>query len=287
MSKKVQPTFECKACDYSTSSKRDYEKHLATRKHLSGNKYVKIQPKSPLPFTCVCGRTYKHRGSLYNHRKKCQFKNAAVAPVEEKTSKDPEKEWLKEQIEEMRELMKMMIPKMGDQVIKDNKIAVNVFLNEQCKDAVNFADFVDQITVSIDDLLLTKQIGYSGGVSNILIKHLNGMQISDRPIHCSDHNRMKFHVKEVCGWNEDNGQSVDSAIATITQKQIATIKRWETAYPKWDEDPRQTEEYATMVRRVMGGSTDEEVLRNKKEIVRNVGDAVDLGQAIIPHQQHR
>lgn len=286
MSTKVQLIFKCENCDYSTSSKRDYEKHLSTRKHLSGNKYVKIQPKSPLPFSCECGRTYKHRGSLYNHRKKCQ-QSCVVVPPKEKSSNDPEKEWLKEQIEEMRELMKMMIPKMGDQVIKDNKIAVNVFLNEQCKDAVNFADFVDQITVSIEDLLLTKQIGYSGGISNILIKHLNGMQVSDRPIHCSDQSQMKFHVKEVCGWNEDNGQCVDSAIATITHKQIATIKRWESAYPKWDEDPRQTEEYALMVRRVMGGSTDEEVLRNKKEIVRNVGDAVDLGQAIIPHQQHR
>lgn len=287
MSKKVQPIFECKVCDYSTSSKRDYDKHLATRKHLSGNEYVKIRPKSPLPYACECGRLYKHRGSLYNHQKKCQH-SCVVTSVKEKPSNDPEKQWLKEQIEEMRELMKLMIPKMGDRVIKDNKIAVNVFLNEQCKDAVNFADFVDQITVSIEDLLLTKQIGYSGGISSILIKHLNEMQVSDRPIHCSDQNQMKFHVKEVCGWNEDNGQSVDSAIATITQKQIATIKRWETAYPKWDEDPRQTEEYATMVRRVMGGSTDEEVLRNKKEIVRNVGDAVDLGHAIIPHhQQHQ
>jgi len=286
MSKKVPTKYECQTCDYVTCNKRDYSKHLSTRKHLSGNKYDKIQPKTPLPFSCECGKVYKHRGSLHNHMKKCQNKDI-VASSGTDLSDETEKKWLKEQIDEMRELMKMMIPKIGNHVIKDNKIAVNVFLNEQCKDAVNFADFIDQITVSIEDLLLTKQIGYSGGVSNILIKHLNGMQVNDRPIHCSDHTQMKFHVKEVCGWNEDSGQSVDSAIATITHKQIATIKRWETEYPNWHENPRQTEEYATMVRRVMGGSTDAEVLRNKKEIIRNVGDAVDIGKTIIPHQQHR
>jgi hypothetical protein len=91
---------------------------------------------------------------------------------------------------------------------------------------------------------------------------------------------MRFYVKEVRGWNEDDGGSVGNAIASITHKQIATIKTWESQYPNWHQHAGQTEEYATMVRRVMGGSTDEEVERNRKEILRNVGGAVNLDTAL-------
>ena len=288
MSTKVPLEFGCNACDYNTSSRRDFKKHLATRKHAISKEYVQIQPKSPLRYRCECGRAYRHRGSLFNHRRKCdggaerEVVEASPLPAADPQAvdADEEKAWLREQIKEMRELMKMMIPNIGDHVVKDNQIAVNVFLNDKCKDAVNFQDFVDQISVSIEDLLLTKRIGYSQGVSNILIRHLNDMHATDRPIHCSDRSKMRFYVKEVRGWNEDDGVSVGNAIASITQKQIATIKTWEAQYPNWHQHAGQTEEYATMVRRVMGGSTDEEVEKNRKEILRSVGGAVNLNSVL-------
>jgi len=283
MSQKIPLKFVCKACDYSTSSRKDFAKHERTRKHALSVGCNKIQPKNPpsepAGFECICGKVYKHRGSLHTHRKKCAT-YLANEGAESTHSQDAEKEWLREQVEEMRELMKLMIPKMGDHVIRDNKIAVNVFLNEKCKDAINFNDFVDRISVSLEDLLLTKQIGYSQGVSNILIRHLNGMAATDRPIHCTDQAKMRFYVKQMQGWNEEDGGTVGTAIASITQKQIATIKTWEAQFPNWHQNAAQTEEYATMVRRVMGGSTDAEVERNRVEILRKVSGAVGIDSAI-------
>lgn len=287
MSLKIPKVYRCDACDYTTCSRKDFAKHERTRKHAHSKGYNQIQPKNPSsPYRCICGREYKHRGSLHNHKKTCSFVTAAMQNPEpvvitsSDNQEDTEKEWLREQVAEMRELMKLMIPNIGDRVIKDNKIAVNVFLNEKCKDAVNFNDFVDRISVSLEDLLLTKQIGYSQGVSNILIRHLNDMAATDRPIHCSDQAKMRFYVKQMKGWNEEDSGTVGTAIASITQKQIATIKTWESQYPNWHRDAGQTEEYATMVRRVMGGSTDEEVEKNRNEIIRNVSGAVSLDSAI-------
>jgi hypothetical protein len=277
MSQKIPKKYHCGMCDYVTSSRKDFTKHESTRKHLRGKEYVKIRPESP--YRCDCGRAYKHRGSLYNHRLKCSV--AAKGIVAEQPAEDAEKVLLREHIAEMRELMKLMIPNIGNRVIKDNSIAVNVFLNETCKNAVNFDDFVDQISVSLDDLLLTKQIGYSQGVSNILIRNLNELEATDRPIHCSDQAKMRFYVKQMKGWNEEEGgAAVGTAITSITQKQIATIKTWEARYPEWHHHADQTEEYALMIRKVMGGSTDEEVERNRAQILKNVGGAVSLDKAI-------
>lgn len=281
MSQKIPNNFVCVLCDYRTSSRKDFAKHERTRKHALSVGYNQIQLKSP-QFLCECGRAYKHRGSLHNHKKTCTVVHSSISAGIKgaDANSSTENAWLREQVAEMRELVKMMIPNIGDRVIKDNKIAVNVFLNEQCKDAINFDDFVDRISVSLDDLELTKQIGYSQGVSNILIRHLKNMEATDRPIHCSDRAHMRFYVKQMQGWDEDGGETVGTAIASITQKQIATIKMWEAQYPNWHHNPHQTEEYAMMVRRVMGGSTDEEVERNRVEIIRNVSGAVSLDTAI-------
>ena len=71
---KIPKEFYCESCTYRCSNKKDYNKHLATRKHQNASKGLtnadeKI-PKNP-DFTCDCGNTYKHRQSLYKHQKYC------------------------------------------------------------------------------------------------------------------------------------------------------------------------------------------------------------------------
>ena len=69
--------FRCISCDYSTSHKSHYDKHIATQKHISvTNTYGILQkvPESAVNFyTCLCGKKYTHRQSLHYHKKTCSI----------------------------------------------------------------------------------------------------------------------------------------------------------------------------------------------------------------------
>ena len=75
LEKKSSINFECKKCDYITCRKSQYDRHLLTPKHQNTDKILTNTDiegsKSSLSFTCNCGKNYKHRQSLFNHKKKC------------------------------------------------------------------------------------------------------------------------------------------------------------------------------------------------------------------------
>jgi hypothetical protein len=253
----------CGPCGYSTASKRDYEKHLATRKHhtLGPDAPPAVDPERE--HVCAgCGRAYKHRGSLYNHQRSCSAKS--------------ESQWLREQVGELQALLKLVIPNVGDRVIRDNQIAVNVFLNERCGGAQPFGAFVERIQVSLDELLATSRLGFSRGISDILVDRLEKLEVTERPFHCVDPVEPCFYVKESAGWEQDRGEKVTTAIGSIARKQVASIKEWEAEHPGWHEDPHQTEMYMSMVRTVTAGSNDTEIAGNQREAMRHVASAGTL-----------
>lgn len=209
-----------------------------------------------------CGRAYKHRGSLYNHQRTCAAKS--------------ENQWLREQVGELQELLKLVIPNVGNRVIRDNHIAVNVFLNERCAEAQPFGAFVERIQVSLDELMATSRVGFSRGISDILVDRLGKLEVTERPFHCVDPVEPCFYVKESAGWEQDRGEKVTTAIGSIARKQVASIKEWEAAHPGWHEDHEQTEMYMSMVRTVTSGSSDREIAGNEREAMKHVASASAL-----------
>ena len=161
-----------------------------------------------------------------------------------------------------------MIPKLGNN--NNNNISINVFLNNKCRDAINLDEFVKTINVTVDDLQKTRELGYSQGISNIFIKGLNEMETTKRPIHCSDKKRLKFYVKDG-EWQKDDGEKIDNAINHISRKQISQIKEWEKQNENWETSEQKTSEYLEIIKQVMGGTTDSEVEKNRKDIVKNIG----------------
>jgi len=119
----------------------------------------------------------------------------------------------------------MLIPKVGN---NNNKISINVFLNERCKGAMNLDEFVDNVKVTLEDLNYTKDNGYVKGISNIFVKHLTDMEPTERPIHCSDKKRLQFYVKEEDTWKKDcEHKKINKTIQDVTMKQIKQLKAWE------------------------------------------------------------
>jgi hypothetical protein len=113
---------------------------------------------------------------------------------------------------------------------------INMYLNEQCKDAMNFSDFINGIEVSHEDLENNAQLGFVGGVSKILIDNLKMMNRNERPIHCTDVKRETMYIKDDNKWTkEENDSKLRSAIQEITRKSISTLMAWKRGNPESDD----------------------------------------------------
>jgi len=67
--------FYCDHCNFNCFKESNYKKHLLTRKHknLSSPNSNIEKNNSENGFVCECGKEYKHRQSIFSHKKKCNF----------------------------------------------------------------------------------------------------------------------------------------------------------------------------------------------------------------------
>jgi hypothetical protein len=169
-----------------------------------------------------------------------------------------------------------MVPRIGNNNNTNNNISINVILNEKCKDAMNLTDFVDELNVSLEDLMYTKNNGYAKGISNILVNQLKDMSVEDRPIHCSDQNMLQFYVKDENKWEKDEkNDKVNNSINKIQKKQIRKIKEWTDKHPNFLDDPELYIEYQKMVKSTMCINFNE-----MNDIKKSISDIVDIKEIV-------
>ena len=178
--------------------------------------------------------------------------------------------------QEMREMLKDVIPKIGNNnTTITNKFNLQFFLNEQCKDAINLTEFVETLELGLSDLDETRQNGYVSGISSIIVRGLKELDLHKRPIHCSDLKREVLYVKDNDTWERenDNKQKMKQVIATVANKQIDKIKEWESRNPDWNLTESGTQSYIEMVRNVTDGHGDEED-RSNNRIIKTIAKEV-------------
>ena len=244
--------YECLMCDYNTSNKKDYNKHESTYKHQClANGRIKVVCKNPQiniikNYTCGCGKNYKHKGSLWNHQKKCLSESAIKQNTENNESEL--KELVVKLMNENNEIKNMMVQentklqkqnyelqKQNQDILKQSgelqkqvldvckNIQPNItnthtnshnktfnlqfFLNEQCKDAMNISDFIKSVSLSIQDLERVGTLGYVEGISSIIIKELRNLDIHKRPMHCSDTKRETLYIKDEDKWEKEDHEN--------------------------------------------------------------------------------
>ena len=278
--KKTHLKYYCKKCDYSSRNKTDFNRHLSTTKHkmeTDGN----ILETTKTQLICLCGKTYKTRSGLFKHKKKCPSivekldvsKNAKTKLIKS-TNIDEQFMNVNDQLkilEKKKELAELNLKiaeinqgQIVNQTINNtnntnNNMTINLFINEHCKNAMNLTDFVDNVKISLEDLEYTSQHGYAKGISNIFIKQLEDMPVTERPIHCSDKKRMQFYVKEENKWEKDNEHAkFDKSIADATLKQIKKIRDWEDEHPHFMHNEKLIGIWNQMMARTMGGAFAEE-----------------------------
>ena len=263
-SHKIPFMYSCELCDYICYVNKDFTKHLSTRKHLNANEANNKSHIVPSNFICeACNKIYKHRSSLCKHKKVCSPNitcsvQHAISPnitcsIQDTSSRADEIEILSNLVKELvksnqetqlqnQELQKHVIElcKNGTHNTTTNNnnksFNINLFLNENCKNAINFHEFIENIEVSREDLMNTSQLGFVGGISKILIDQLKGLGINERPIHCTDLKRDTVYIKENNEWNkEEDDVKIRSAIQEVTRKSMGTLIDWKKNNPEYDD----------------------------------------------------
>jgi hypothetical protein len=299
--------FYCEKCDYGTSRKYNYMAHILTDKHKmvtkgdkEGHKQAtlssvmlvnkqQISNDNTCIFTCECGKEYKHRQGLWRHKKKCQDKTLT-------SSIQDQNELVQYLLKENSEFKQLMI-EQNKQMIElaknsghhnnfnshNKTFNLQVFLNETCKNAININEFIDQLQVSISDLEETGKIGFSEGISKIFINVLKGINVSDRPLHCSDLKRETIYIKNNNEWTKDTDENslLVDAIKKVSNKNIKQISEWQKINPEYkDSSSKINDKYLQIVSQSMSGSTKEECEKNYKKIKKNIAKEIIIDKNI-------
>jgi hypothetical protein len=310
--------FCCKMCDYNTYELSKFSRHILTDKHkrmtnglhLGGKKAEKAENiDCEQKFVCICGSSYKYRQGLWKHKKTCvDFINCENQTFFEETEKkEPstiaglDANFLKSVLENNTENIKNIVMEVCKQIQPNNNNMNNsyntttqthtnshnktfnlqIFLNDTCKDAMNLTDFINSIDLQLSDLESVGKLGFVNGISNILIKNLNAMDVTKRPVHCSDTKREVMYVKEDGKWekDEENNAKLRKAIKKLAFNNSKLLPVYRKTYPD-SENPlsSKSDKYNKLVIEAYGGKYDDVINENKiiKNIVKETGIDKDL-----------
>ena len=300
------PNFYCECCQFKSNNKKDYNKHLTTSKHkktqYGSNMAVLENPKIP-NFGCDCGKNFITHSGLWRHKQKYGNHIPSNKPDSDNDTNiintlvnenKTLKEFMIEQNQDFKSLIMELIKKetINNNTINNNNnnninntncnnksFNLNVFLNEQCKDAMNMSEFVDTIKMQLSDLENFSHLGYADGVSKIFVQGINALDIHKRPIHCSDSKRETLYIKDNDEWikETDDKPLIINAIKKVAFKNIKQINEWVKENPEC-KDPRtkKYDKYNKIVMNSMSGGTIEEQQDNIEKIVKNVTKAVTI-----------
>ena len=303
--------FECLSCNYFTCRKSQFNRHILTDKHLLLINPNKKEPEDKL--RCKCGKIYKHQSTLCAHKKKCEFKEEKIDPVATNTEFKMLTELFKLQMNEnndLKELMKEQSKQIYEQhkenqklqqqlieIAKEVKTTTNTncnnntnnfnlqfFLNEQCKDALNISDFINQLQIKLTDLDMVGKIGYSEGISKIFIRGLKELDIFKRPIHCSDLKREVMYVKDKDSWEKDNEEKnkMKTAIKHVAAKNFKQIQEWKEEHPDSEDYNSITHmEYHNIMLQSTGGISCEDEDKKNEKIIRNIAKEVVIDKSTV------
>jgi hypothetical protein len=297
--------FVCEKCDFKCFKESNYKIHVETIKH---KRVTESNQKMPIKenkiFSCMCGNSYKYKPGLAKHKRTCAMVKTHVPTsmvtkddlyttdgvileteinkkIDSTTDKEL-KELVKELIKQNGELVKTIneiVPKIGNTNItnnnNNNSFNLNVFLNEQCKDALNISDFIDSLKITLEDLLFSKTNGISRGITDVMIKGLKELDIHKRPIHCTDIKRDIMYIKDEDKWlKDDNHDIMKNTIVKIADKERTALQQWSIDNPDWIETEAKQIEYLTMMRSIC--EPIENYTNYERKIIKNLGKEIQL-----------
>ena len=196
--------FTCSLCSFTTTKKNNYERHLLTKKHKEKTKM------------CHCGKIFESRSGLWKHSQQCLY------PI------------LKSQEVMIQELIKKqdIVQKQVKEL--QHTPSVYIFLNDTCKEAINWSDFIQLIELSVHKSIL-----------NSIQYHLHSLGYK-RPVHVST---KRLYIKQHNQWNYDE-VSIQNALQILNthihQQHYQLLQTWEKDHPHWYLDQQETDLYTNL-----------------------------------------
>jgi len=276
----ISITFDCEKCNYTTNKKGNWLKHVTTKKHVESALTERVK--------CgLCDKTYKDKSGLWRHSKRCvsnQLKTeteiAHLTSIIVNQNKI-----IVEQSHEITELAKKGMENAGSHnMTNSNNTHFNLqfFLNETCKDAINLKDFIKSIIIEISDLKNMQTMGYSDGMSTIIVNALDSLDTNKRPIHCSDLKRETMYIKEDGVWEKENDTktNVKDMIRSVEHKNVVKIPEWVKEDPSCvKSDSKSNTDYLKMVVQVTGGDL-HKTRENVDKIIHNIAKNVTIDKSV-------
>jgi hypothetical protein len=247
--------YICEDCNFKCSKLSNYNNHLLTAKHqmiTNGNiNTTEKMPKNAKAFECECGNKYNFSSGLSRHKKKCQYnaeepiENTFVPEEKEPSDKQLMMTLIKQNGEitkqngELTKTIQEILPKIGDTTNNtntncNNTFNVQLYLNNECKNAMSIQDFIKSIELNMSHLKAVTDKGYVDSVSNIMIKALGDLEITDRPLHCTDLKRDTIYIKDNDEWNKSSAKDdlMNGVITNIENKQYDLVKQYARENPQ-------------------------------------------------------
>ena len=229
--------FHCEKCDYYAERKYNFNIHLNSIKHtnnISDNNNNAFLAKNSKHYECInCNKVFNDRAGLWRHKKKC-------ITTEKNINEPSDKQLIMLLIKENSELM-------------------------------NITDFVDSIKLQLTDLMDVGEVGYVEGISKIIMKNLNNLDETERPIHCTDKKRETMYIKDADKWEKEDEKKtkLKKAITKIADKNIRLLPQFREKYPDYGNSSSKTSDvYNKMVIEVMETDTDK-----AEKIIKNISKA--------------
>jgi hypothetical protein len=315
-SRKVAKQHICTNCDYTCSKLSDLHKHFSTRKHQYGTNETPMKQQNS--HSCeTCNNIFYSRTTLWRHKKTCidVINNTIVdtpppakqpVPPTNSSTEDMQMNIILELVKQNQEFKDLLI-QQSNQMIEQNKTIIEVakngqvnntinqtnsnnnsnnktfnlqfFLNETCKDAMNMKDFIKSLELSLPELEKMGEIGFAEGMSRVFVNRLNSLDITKRPIHCSDVKREIIHIKDDNKWEMDNANldRLRKIIKQLTIKNILKVDDWKKANQGCTEyNSRKNAQYLKINMEAIGPVDEAEVKRDFGKIIRRVAETTAI-----------
>jgi hypothetical protein len=273
--------YVCKVCDFNCCKLSNWNIHISTTKHTNrtNSNELEQQKCDNKSYKCkYCDKEYKARNSLWYHENKCNVVKHETVSVE----KSPDNQQLLNYlIKQNSDLQKQILDICKNGIINNSNNNINsnnktfnlqVFLHEDCKDAMNMSEFLESIKVQLADVMNIGEVGYIKGISNLIIHNLKSLETTKRPMHCTDAKREVIYIKEEGVWVKDADYSkLRRLVKTVSNRGFKGTRLYKDKYPDCVKpESKYSDVYNKMIVESTGGGSKCNDFDSENKIMKNI-----------------